>query len=539
MATVMHRVTLKGRGDLAEWRDAARPLLAQGVLPEAIDWREAAEERDLFGSGGEQPVQSSGDTGDSADFLRANSAMSEPSLFGDNPVPQATEGAAREKSARESAGGKPSGTPALSVPPAFISLAEAVICHSDSGRFALLYRILFRLLQDRRLLEIVSDVDVHRALMLQKSVRRDCHKMTAFVRFKEIDVGEALQRRRFVAWFEPDHHIVARTAPFFQRRFNDMDWLIATPEGSAAWDGTALTISDVPVDKPSLTDEADTLWRTYFANIFNPARLKVKAMQAEMPKKYWKNLPEADLIPGMIAGAEASVLAMAERAATEPLPFHQRLQAAAAAERPVVSASPEGSIEALREAARHCTRCELHCHATQTVFGEGPENASVMVVGEQPGDQEDLAGRPFVGPAGKVFNQAIDEAGIDRTALYVTNAVKHFKYEPRGKRRIHQKPTMGEVRHCRWWLDSERTIIRPKLTVALGATALFALTDSRQKLEGVRGRAMALADGSSLFVTVHPSYLLRIPDAGRKAEELERFQSDIRSIRRLQADMLS
>ena len=341
MGSTMRRVTLKGRGDLAEWRDAARLLLSQGVVPDAIDWHEAAEDSDLFGSaGGKQPALFNNDTGGSSDLRRAAPVLSAPSLFEDSPMPQATE---------LPASNKPPGTPAMSVPPAFISLAEAVLCHSDPGRFALLYRILFRLLRDRRLLEIVSDVDVHRALMLQKSVRRDCHKMTAFVRFKEIDVDEALPRRRFVAWFEPDHHIVARTAPFFQRRFNDMDWLIATPEGSAAWDGTALTISDVPVEKPSLTDEADTLWRTYFVNIFNPARLKVKAMQAEMPKKYWKNLPEADLIPGMIAGAEASVLAMAERAATEPLPFHQRLQAAAAADRPPVSTAPEGSIEARLE----------------------------------------------------------------------------------------------------------------------------------------------------------------------------------------------
>ncbi|MET0748660.1 MAG: UdgX family uracil-DNA binding protein, partial [Rhizobium sp.] len=238
-------------------------------------------------------------------------------------------------------------------------------------------------------------------------------------------------------------------------------------------------------------------------------------------------------IPGMIAGAEASVMAMARRAATIPLPFHQRLQAAAAAERSEVSTAPEGSIEALRQAARHCTRCELHCHATQTVFGEGPDDASVMVVGEQPGDQEDLAGRPFIGPAGKVFDQAIDEAGIDRSALYVTNAVKHFKYEPRGKRRIHQKPTMGEVRHCRWWLDGERALIRPKLTVALGATALFALTDSRQKLEDVRGRPLPLGDGQSLFVTVHPAYLLRIPDEVRKAEETARFRQEMTEIQSL------
>ena len=498
----MRRVMLRGRGELAEWRDAARSLLAADIQPDAIDWRDTSGGADLFGAG------------DGALPRLAEDGL--PSMLPENAL------AYLLPMFRE-----PVHTPVITVPPLFISLAEAVLCHSDPGRFALLYRILFRLRSERRLLDMVSDTDVHRALMLQKSVRRDCHKMTAFVRFKEIDAGTARARRCFVAWFEPDHHIVARSAPFFQRRFTDMDWLIATPDGSAAWDGRQLTLSDLPLEKPDLTDEADMLWRTYFTNIFNPARLKVKAMQAEMPKKYWKNLPEADLIPGMIAGAEASVLAMARRAATEPLPFHQRLQAAAAAERPEVSSAPAGSIAALREAARHCTRCELHCHATQTVFGEGPADARVMVVGEQPGDQEDLAGRPFIGPAGKVFDQAIGEAGIDRAALYVTNAVKHFKYEPRGKRRIHQKPNMGEVQQCRWWLGQELALIKPKLVVAMGATALFALTGLKQKLDDVRGRAIALDEGRTLLATVHPSYLLRIPDEERKAQELRRFRQDL------------
>jgi probable DNA metabolism protein len=534
--TTMRRVTLKGRGELAEWRDAARALLAARVVPDTIDWREASSGADLFAAaGGASPPREdsllAGLEDDVSLDMSSRMAVMQAHSLRSSAVPSAP-----IENATFSPSPQMDGTPAdatVSVPPAFISLAEAVVCHSDPGRFGLLYRILFRLRNERRLLDIVSDADVHRALMLQKSVRRDCHKMTAFVRFKEIDAELALPRRRFVAWFEPDHHIVARSAPFFQRRFTDMDWLIATPDGSAAWDGAHLTLSDVPLSKPDLQDEADALWRTYFTNIFNPARLKVKAMQAEMPKKYWKNLPEADLIPGMIAGAEASVLAMAKRAATEPLPFHQRLQAAAAAERPEMPSVPEGSIEALREAARHCTRCDLHCHATQTIFGEGPGDAAVVVVGEQPGDQEDLAGRPFIGPAGKVFDQAIGDAGIDRSALYVTNAVKHFKYEPRGKRRIHQRPNMGEVQQCRWWLAQELALIKPKLVVAMGATALFALTGTKQKMGDMRGRPMTLDDGRTLLATVHPSYLLRIPDAQKKAEELRRFREDISLIRGL------
>ncbi|WP_064711485.1 UdgX family uracil-DNA binding protein [Rhizobium bangladeshense] len=483
----MRRVVLLGRGELAEWRDAARALAAAGILPEEIDWREKSAEADLS-------------------FQR--DAMP--------PAPAASR--------------KP-----MTVPPAFIELAETVLCHSDPARFSLLYRLLWQLQLDRRLLEVASDEDVARARLMAKNVRRDAHKMTAFVRFKEVGAVSA-GRRKFLAWFEPDHHIVRRTAPFFQRRFTDMDWLIATPKGSAAWDGDRLTIADEPCEKPDLSDATDELWRTYYSSIFNPARLKVKAMQAEMPKKYWKNLPEADLIPDLIASAESKVREMVARETTQSLPFHDRLQEAAR-NLPAEPDAPAGTWEALRAEAAFCTRCPLHANATQTVFGEGPRDAQVMFVGEQPGDQEDIAGRPFVGPAGRLLDQVISEAGIDRSTLYVTNAVKHFKYEPRGKRRIHQKPNMGEVKHCRRWLDLELALVKPSLIVAMGATALAALTDVKERLQDVRGKAMAIEGGRTLFVTVHPSYLLRIPDERLKAEEMARFRVDMLKIQRLMASV--
>jgi probable DNA metabolism protein len=483
----MRRIVLEGRGDFGEWREAARALAAAGVPPEEVEWLEKGGDKQLFWEHDALP-------------------------------PQPT-----------------SGQKQMTVPAAFIDLASAVICHSDPIRFSLLYRLLWRLQSDKKLLDVISDEDVSRVRLMEKSVRRDAHKMTAFVRFKEVGSGISMNgRRKFLGWFEPDHHIVEKTAPFFQKRFNDMDWIILTPKGSAGWDGQTLTISNEPCEKPNLSDAADELWRTYYASIFNPARLKVKAMQAEMPKKYWKNLPEAELIPGLIANAESQVLAMAEREATRPLPFHDRLQEAAR-NLPAQPKAPAGTLEALREEAATCTRCPLHARATQTVFGEGPSNAAVMFVGEQPGDQEDLAGRPFVGPAGKVFDQAIAEAGIDRTTLYVTNAVKHFKYEPRGKRRIHQKPNMGEVKHCRWWLDREIELVKPKLIVAMGATALASLTDTKHRLSEIRGQAIPMADGRLLFVTVHPSHLLRIPDDVRKGEELARFTADMRRIKHLAA----
>src|SRR6185369_8591229 len=173
--------------------------------------------------------------------------------------------------------------------------------------------------------------------------------------------------------------------------------------------------------------------------------------------------------------------------------------------------------------ARHCERCDLYKQATQTVFGEGPLDASIIFVGEQPGDQEDLAGRPFVGPAGQVFDAALEKAGIDRSTVYVTNAVKHFKFILRGKRRIHNKPDAGEIEACRWWIEQERALIRPAVTVALGATAARSLVGKTVTISRTRETPIALPDGSECWVTVHPSFLLRIPEPERRREERRLF----------------
>lgn len=190
------------------------------------------------------------------------------------------------------------------------------------------------------------------------------------------------------------------------------------------------------------------------------------------------------------------------------------------------------SLTAARNAAAHCTRCPLYKNATQTVFGEGPAHAAVVFVGEQPGDQEDLAGAPFVGPAGQMFDRALAEAGIDRARLYVTNAVKHFKFEPRGKRRIHKKPKNDEIEACHWWLANELALIRPRITVALGATAARALTGRDTTISRSRGRLMTLRDGVEGFITVHPSFLLRLPDETSKAREYAQFVADLKLVAR-------
>jgi probable DNA metabolism protein len=402
---------------------------------------------------------------------------------------------------------------AFSVPRPFVDLAETVVLHSDPERFALLYAMLLRLRAQPRLIDDQTDPLRRRLEEMAKSVRRDIHKMRAFLRFRsviEADGGE-----RYVAWYEPDHHIVRANAGFFVRRFATMRWSILTPQIAIHWDGE--TLSEGPGaargDAPD-GDPIEEVWKTYYASIFNPARLKIGSMLKEMPKKYWKNMPETALVSGLIAGAQARETQMIATARSTPR--HGDNAAAA--------------LDALREEAAGCKRCPLWKPATRTVFGEGPADARLLFVGEQPGDQEDLAGHPFVGPAGQMFDRAMAEAGLDRARAYVTNAVKHFKFEPRGKRRIHAKPNGGEIEACRWWIEQEREIVKPAITVALGATAAQSLLGRTVTISRTRGSPITLPDGSECWVTVHPSFLLRVPDEDRKAEEYARFVADLKEI---------
>jgi DNA polymerase len=186
------------------------------------------------------------------------------------------------------------------------------------------------------------------------------------------------------------------------------------------------------------------------------------------------------------------------------------------------------SLSVLRNEASTCRACPLWKDATQTVFGEGPQHASIMLVGEQPGDKEDLAGRPFVGPAGQLLDRALQEAGIDRPTVYVTNAVKHFKFMPRGKFRLHQKPNTSEIKACRPWYERELAAVEPALVVAMGATAAQSVFGKITPINKSRGRLIDLDDRTKALVTVHPSYLLRLPDADAKAREYDRFVEDLK-----------
>jgi len=468
----MHYITLQNETDFDGWRQAARALVLGGIKPEDVMWIVKGEE-ELFGSG-------------------------------ERPPPSA------------------SSTETFSVSARFVELAKIAILHRDRERFAVLYRLLWRLRGHHDLLDVATDPDVNRVTAMAKAVRRDEHKMHAFVRFREI--GRE-RDAHFVAWFEPEHHIVELAAPFFARRFADMPWSILTPELCAHWDGVAIsfTAGVSKADAPT-SDRLEETWRRYYATIFNPARLKVKAMRNEMPKKYWRNLPEASMIKPLIADAARATDAMIAKAAIEP----HKAQTRQGEPMKRKTATPIGELETLREEAANCRACPLWKDATQTVFGEGPPHAPIMLVGEQPGDKEDLAGKPFVGPAGQVLDRALAEAGIDRSKVYVTNAVKHFKFVPRGKIRLHQKPSTPEIKACRPWYERERAAVKPMLVVAMGATAVQSVLGKVMPINKNRGPLIDLDEGTRALVTVHPSYLLRLPDEDAKAREYQRFVEDLK-----------
>jgi probable DNA metabolism protein len=486
----MPGILLPGPADFPAWRQAARQLLAAATPPEAVEWRVAGEAPGLFGT----------------------------------EVPPAA------------------GMPAAArVPRGFVELAEVAIRHRDRERFALLYRLLWRIARgEHGLLQVATDPDVARLNAMARAVRRDAHRMHAFLRFRrvETEAGE-----RYVAWFEPEHHILEAEAGFFLRRFSALRWSILTPEASAHWDGGTLRLgsggrrADAPPE-----DAHEALWRAYYASIFNPARLKPAAMRAAMPLRYWKGLPEARDIRRLMAEAPRRAAEMVARGATPPAPCRQRNihLATQPAPPPDVPArmTPDlfpphadavAALAALREQLRASNSLPAWtAEATQMVFGEGPIGAPLMFVGEQPGDEEDIAGRPFVGPAGRLFDRALEEAGVPRTETYVTNAVKHFKFKPTGRRRLHQSPDAGDIAHYRPFLKREIEIVAPKLVVSLGATALRALTGKPLAISKVRGEVIATPEGRPVFPTVHPSYLLRLPDAEAKAREYGRFVGDLR-----------
>ena len=446
--------------DFQGWRALARERLAAAVRPDEMVW---SDER-------------------------------RPALFGDG---------AREAGAR---GARSTVVPSISRE--VLGLLEMLACYRDPGRWDFMYRLAWRVIHENRaLLENSADADVRTARLWSKAVSQDVHKMHAFLRFHE-NVGED-SVACYVAWFEPQHEILRYAIPFFEKRFGNLRWMIATPDGAAVWDGTHTEFIDSPGRSAVPREDAThDLWRAYYRNICNVARVNPRLMQREMPQRYWRNLPEAAEIHALLHENPRTLAATLGSDAT-----------AEEARVPRAIADSLGRIAPVADSPLTCQRCSLWQRATQAVLGEGPLDARIMLVGEQPGDEEDLKGRPFVGPAGQVLDEALRKAGVSRGELFVTNAVKHFKWEPRGKRRLHMKPQQQEVRACSGWLEREIAEVSPLVIVALGGTAIRAVTGLQLTIDEARKMELCAANGVRVVATYHPSAVLRAPDERRSVIE--------------------
>lgn len=379
----------------------------------------------------------------------------------------------------------------ISVPKEFMKEALIVSAFREESTWSLLYRLAWRLLyENKNILSNPLDSDVQDFERRKKLVTRDMHKMKAFVRFREVPVGEEIH---YYAWHRPDHKIIHLIAPFIRERFNGMNWTIMTEDGCATWDRKELTFS-AGVERSALPpDGAEDLWKTYYASVFNPARIKESAMKKEMPVRYWKTLPESELITGLMQEAPSRL---------EEFYDSQRASAATV---------NFDSLESLNSSLSKCRACDICPLATAPVPGEGPSNAKIMIVGEQPGNDEDKSGKPFQGPSGELLDEVLKRSGFRREDIYVTNAVKGFKHVIINSFRQHRTAQAREISACRPWIREELRLVQPELIICLGRTAAQSLLGKMIKMEDVRGKVMNSPMGK-LIILPHPASILRSQD---------------------------
>jgi len=467
--------------DFAAWRNAARELLRAGVPPEALTWGRPGGD-DLF-----------------------SNAAPAAAPAGDAAIPSDKK------------------TPAPQVPRALMEMLQKAACFRDPDRWAFLYRVIWRWTRGEHDVQSPADPDGSRLHAMVKAVRREEHDMHAYVRFRERP--EEAGAPRFVAWFEPSQDVLPQVAQHFVARMGKVSWMIATPDASVLWDGAELHHTGPLMSSAAdLDDAGEALWLTYYRSIFNPARVNAQLMQSHIPSRFWKNLPEGAIVPSLVSQAElgarkiGQVQAVGSKRGATTIPISAE------------KAQPEREQPSKLD---ECRRCELWEFATQAVPGAGTADAQIMIVGEQPGDQEDLAGKPFVGPAGQLLDRVFAQAEVDRKAIYITNAVKHFKWEPRGKHRLHKTPAQREVEACHYWLEKELAAIKPRVIVAMGATALKSvMRKGTVALKDFIGKPVRV-DGCWLVTIYHPSYVLRVPDEASKQDAFSTMVKGLRLAREL------
>ncbi|MBA4696125.1 MAG: UdgX family uracil-DNA binding protein [Legionella sp.] len=450
--------------DFPNWRQQARTLLTQDIEPTLIIWNDINSDQHNFF--------------DNLSSLKLNSESKQQFL----------------------------------IPQEFLALAETIAYHRGDDKWNKLYQALWRLTHgERHLLAISSDPLMYDLLIMQKAVHRDAHKMKAFIRFckfQETDGGEY-----YLAWYKPEHLVLRMIAPFFMRRFSVMRWTIITPDETVHWDGEKLIYSEGRYLSENPTDELEHLWQTYYKAIFNPARIKIKAMKKEMPMRYWHNLPETKMISSLLMDAPQRVAEMMRHQEGFNNSAEKFLPARI------------DSFENLKNFAKNCQGCPLHVSATQTVFGMGNSNARLMLVGEQPGNEEDLQGLPFIGPAGQVLREVFHELSINIEEIYLTNAVKHFKFYKHLTHRTHRSPNIREINACKPWVASEIELVKPSVILCLGLTAAKALINPSFRIKHERGNFKKHLN-YIIGATFHPSAILRANNEVREMM-LKSFKKDL------------
>lgn len=438
----MRLIRLAKETDFDGWRAAARTLRLAGVLPRKVAWTVAGSEVDL--------------------------------AFPEGRAPE------------DAAAGPPGvGEGAFKVPRAFAELAADVALHLAPDRFALLYRMLFRLAQNGRLMEDASDSDVIRARQMAAAVREATRRMVDEVVPRPIAGAAGVH----IAWHAPAHRVAERAAPALTARYPHLAFSVLTPEVGLHWDmavlrtGAGATLGDNP-SEAALDDH----WRKRCASFFPPAPV-ISSREMKAAIRGSRDGPYERGAPASLAEVAAGI--------------------------------------------DSCRRCDLWRGACRGLAGEGPPHAPVMLVGEQPADADDQAGRPFVGAAGALLDRALGEAGLDRGQVFLSNAIRHFKHERRGTRRLQRTPTLQEVEACRWWLDAERRLVQPKVVVALGATAAQAVFGKPLPVVSSRGEVRSLSGRARGLVTFHPAFVLRLPEERVRTETLAALVSDLRTARRL------
>ncbi|HEY1147638.1 MAG TPA: UdgX family uracil-DNA binding protein [Pseudoduganella sp.] len=462
--------------DFGSFRAAARELIVRRVAPESVQWLGGAD--DLFA------------------------------------------GAA---SALDAAGDAPAGAGgALRISRELMDLLETAACFRAPDRWAFLYRVLWRWHLGEREVISMADEDGNRLHSMAKAVRHEVHDMHAYLRFRERPAEQGAPR--FVAWFEPAHEVLPQVAGHFMQRMGNVSWMIATPDATVMWDGQTLHSTGPLLRGPAdIADSGEAMWLTYYRSIFNPARLNADVMHGHIRSRFWKNLPEAAVVPHMVTQAAAGARRVGQ------------LEAVTRRKGSTIPVKPEDA-QPERQQPRtldECRRCDLWQNATQAVGGQGAPRARIMLVGEQPGDQEDLAGKPFVGPAGELLDRAMEAAELDRRTVYVTNAVKHFKWEPRGKRRMHKTPAQKEVMACHYWLETELETVAPNVIVALGATALKSVLQSGSVALKDYIDQPVERDGRWIIATYHPAFALRVPDREERQRAFDAITEALRQAKKL------